>query len=68
MPTIILQLNVNPKPSKVPAEKQKTQTTATVASSPGRYYYATVAGKARTFERVGVDASGNEIYRDQNRR
>lgn len=70
MATIILQLSNQgkPAPNKLPPLRGMGTTTETVSRSPGRYHYATVAGKARTFEKVGVDASGNEVYRDQNRR
>lgn len=64
MPTIVLQNNDDSKRGK----SKPAETTATVAASPGRYHYATVNGKARTFEKVGVDSSGNDVYRDQNRR
>lgn len=43
-------------------------TTATVSASPGRIHQATINGRRRDFERVGVDSSGNEVYRDQSRR
>jgi hypothetical protein len=51
-----------------PTSKTPPSITATVASSPGRTHYATIGGVPYTFERVGTDASGNEIYRDQTRR
>lgn len=63
MPTIELQNNDDSKKSRKPAS-----TTASVAASPGLWHYATVNGKARTYDRVGVNASGQEVYRDQNRR
>lgn len=65
MATIVLQTNDGKKSGKT--EKSDGVTTATVASSPGRLHYATIDGIPRTLERVGKDASGNEIYRDQKR-
>lgn len=45
-----------------------TQVSTTVTVSElTRYIYATVGGIARTFEWVGLDASGTRIYRDQKR-
>lgn len=64
MATIVLQgiskLGKSGKPKDV-------TTTQVVGASPGRVHYATFGGKDRTLERVGLDASGNEVYRDQNR-
>lgn len=66
MPTIVLQYDKGRKSGNpsLPAPKDGTAT-ASVGSSPGRLHYATVDGKPRCFERVGVDASGNEVYREQ---
>ena len=69
MATIILE---GVAQTKGGGQKNQTSRTgfsqsATVATVPDRYHYATVAGVARTFERVGKDASGNWIYRDQRR-
>ena len=71
MATIVLQLSTPATKSaqqSAPPQRGMGSTTATVSRSPGRYHYATVAGRARTFEKVGVDSSGNEVYRDQTRR
>jgi hypothetical protein len=67
MPTIVLQYDGG-KAGRPTKPLKANSETASVSASPGRYHYATVGGRARTFERVGVDASGNEIFRDQNRR
>lgn len=68
MATIVLQVNQSRgNGSKDKGGTPIVSTTATVASSPGRLHYATIGGKDRTLERVGLDGSGNEIYRDQTR-
>lgn len=66
MPTIVLHYATEKVVGKsaVPTIKDKV-TTASVGSSPGRLHYATVDGKSRCFERVGVDSQGNEVYREQ---
>jgi len=68
MATIQLQCNAAPT-GKPTGQARPKNDTATVSASPGRHYYGRIAGKLRTFERVGVDpATNQEIYRDQNRR
>ena len=70
MATIVLQGEQPKSGATAPDGKHNTrfaQTTAVVASSPGRVHYARQGGFNRTYERVGIDASGNEIYRDQTR-
>ena len=42
-------------------------TTVSSATTP-RLLRLTVSGVTRDFEHVGTDASGNKLYRDQNRR
>ena len=65
MPTIVLQYGKDVKSGPSSAPKKDGATTASVGSSPGRLHYATVEGKARCFERVGLDGSGQEVYREQ---
>lgn len=65
MATIIIQ-GVSSKSGKNSGKAMFSQS-VTVATVPDRYHYATVAGIARTFERVGADASNNPIFRDQKR-
>lgn len=64
MPTIELQ-GLSPK--KGTPGRDVKPSTASVGASPGRLYTATLDGIPRTFERVGVNAAGQEIYRDQTR-
>lgn len=66
MPTIVLQTNQQ-RGSGGKDKGPSLSETAVVGSSPGRVHYATLGGKSRMFERVGVDASSQEIYRDQTR-
>jgi hypothetical protein len=70
MPNIQLQgaLETTKQPSvkATPSAVRRTQTVS-VGTSPGRLYYNTVAGVTRCYERVGVAANGDEIYRDQTR-
>ena len=64
MPTIVIQALLKAVPIGGPVP---LTTTAVVAASPGRIHYATIGGIPRDLELVGVDASGQSIYRDQNR-
>lgn len=65
MPTIVLQMLAT-KPIGHGKSKVIDRTdSVSVSASPGRYHYATIDGVPRTFERVGTDASGNEVYREQ---
>lgn len=67
MPTIVLQSTKSDSKGKDRLGVALLSATASVSAAPGRYHYATVDGKARTFELVGVDSSGQQIFRDQTR-
>lgn len=66
MPTIELHYKTDKKAQNPSLPIQRdVMTTASVGASPGRIYTTTINGKAQTFERVGTNASGQEVYRAQ---
>ena len=67
MPTINLQYVESTAKAGMAVRAQASKTSTATATVTDRYHYATVNGRARTFERVGTDASGNATFRDQSR-
>ena len=65
MATIVLEGAGKSKDGR--AEGKPYSVTATV-TNPERTYRTTVNGIPRDFERVSTNASGQAVYRDQNRR
>ena len=67
MPNIVLQCDVRTDRGVVKTHESAPTQVVSVGTNPDRYYYGTMNGLARTFEFVGVDSSGQRIYRDQTR-
>jgi hypothetical protein len=67
MPTIVLQGLQQSTKQRLEQPDARRGQTATVGASPGRLHYVTTRGVTRCFERVGVAANGDEVYRDQTR-